>query len=470
VGLFSLKFRVLSQKAAAPAAKTPLRSVAAAPPNPPRPRAAAPPVSGGKGPPRLFFELYWGEVRQQARAFGEIPAKQPVLGGHDDALGMPLWGFELEAGPMVLAEKSGPSYRIFVPPGAEVERRDGEGNFALLAAEQLETAGGRRFVGLANGDALRFTNDESSLVAYVQPPLRAPWANPLAHAPLVTLGLFVLFLGAFGAFVSLAPSDELPDFTAKNVPPVAVRLMTPEPKKKEEARQRLEKIKKQAPEKKEVAVKERPVARPAQISKALQKISAAGPSIKNLLASMDKLGGGPGKKDAKTMESLLGKAPVAALGTGAFGLGGTGSRGVGTQGLEVLRGTGGHGIGALGAGNIGKRAVNGTVGIARARTMVAVGMIDKEAVAKVINSHLSVISACYERALLKEAGLSGKIVLEWSISTSGSVTNAKTKSSTVRSSAVESCILSALKSWAFPAARSATVVVTYPFMFNSVGY
>jgi hypothetical protein len=40
----------------------------------------------------------------------------------------------------------------------------------------------------------------------------------------------------------------------------------------------------------------------------------------------------------------------------------------------------------------------------------------------------------------------------------------------MQSPAVESCIINVLKLWHFPAAKGAGVVITYPFMFNSVGY
>ena len=60
------------------------------------------------------------------------------------------------------------------------------------------------------------------------------------------------------------------------------------------------------------------------------------------------------------------------------------------------------------------------------------GQIDKEAVAKVINSHLAEVQRCYEAALLKTPGLAGKVVLEWSISTPGKVVSSKSKSSTLK--------------------------------------
>jgi hypothetical protein len=60
--------------------------------------------------------------------------------------------------------------------------------------------------------------------------------------------------------------------------------------------------------------------------------------------------------------------------------------------------------------------------------------------------------------------------LEWTISTSGKVTSARVKNSTLRNSGVEGCILGKLKLWDFPPARGASVIVSHPFLFNSVGY
>ena len=107
---------------------------------------------------------------------------------------------------------------------------------------------------------------------------------------------------------------------------------------------------------------------------------------------------------------------------------------------------------------------------ASARQVSAQGSIDRNAVAKVINSHFQEVRSCYERALLKEPGLSGKAVLEWTISISGNVTTVRTKTSSLRNAAVESCILRAIKTWKFPPAKGGSVIITYPFLFNSVGY
>ena len=66
--------------------------------------------------------------------------------------------------------------------------------------------------------------------------------------------------------------------------------------------------------------------------------------------------------------------------------------------------------------------------------------------------------------------LAGKVVLEWSIGLNGRVASAKTKSSTLRNASVEACILSNLKGWQFPTPNGGLVIITYPFLFNSVGY
>ena len=116
-------------------------------------------------------------------------------------------------------------------------------------------------------------------------------------------------------------------------------------------------------------------------------------------------------------------------------------------------GKGGGGIGAMGAGGVGKGPVRAGVQRAASDRVSSQGQIDKEAVAKAINSHLAEVQRCYEAALLKNPGLAGKVVLEWSISTQGRVVSSKTKSSTLKDSSVETCILRSLNTWQFPPAR-----------------
>ncbi|WP_164007634.1 AgmX/PglI C-terminal domain-containing protein [Pyxidicoccus trucidator] len=454
----------------------------------------APRIAPGKGSAQLYLELYWGAIRRDARRF-KPDKKKPVQASLDLPEAMPLWGFTLpETGaPFTLAETLNGSFRLFVPPGTEVEKSGNDGRFAPVTGAALESDGSRRFLTLREGTAARLTQGHMSLVAYAAPKPARVWVNPFQGMPWLALACFIMFGGAFASFIVLKPeSPETADFTQKNLPPVALRLIAPEPKKKEEAKKKLEALKQKAPKpvKEKVAEKAPPkpvektppqpakaVAAPPESKalKALAKLSAAGPATNDLLAAVDKLGSGPGSKNVKNsnykLSGLIGKAPIANAGLGTFGLGGGGKGGGATLGAEILRGKGGGGIGALGVGGVGKGKVGGTVTRATARSIASTqGTVDREAVARVINSHLNEVHGCYERALLKNPGLAGKVVLEWTIGAAGRVVAAKTKSSTLSNAAVEACILSSLKTWTFPAPKGGVVIITYPFLFNSVGY
>lgn len=480
--------------------KPPTRVVA--PPTPSatlRPGVAAPHATSnakGRGRPHLNVELYWGEVRCEARSFHKLPSKKPLVAAARDTAGMPLWGFTLPDEAFELATSAGKAFRVFVPPNATVEAQ-AEGSTTFAPVEPTVEPGGskRRYLTLTSGCAARLCEGEMSLVVYAAPRAERPWGNPLRSVPWLMLIVLTIFGGGFVSFLRYLPQrPEGPDFSARGLPSVAVKLIAPEPQKKAEAKKQLEKIKARAEKAKQLSTKTKdkekppeklatkktqkkePVAsRPAAQSKALQalaRLSAAGPATNDVLAAADKAGTGPGsKKSPFKLSGLVGKDPVANAGIGTFGLGGGGKGGTATRGLEVLNGSGGGGIGALGASGFGKgRGVGGTVTRASPRQIGAKGSIDREAVAKVINAHFQEVRGCYERALLKEPGLSGKAVLEWTISTRGSVTATRTKSSTLRNAEVEGCILRAIKAWRFPPARGGSVIITYPFLFNSVGY
>ncbi len=464
----------------------PIAAAAARPPQRPaeattRRQPVVPSFEARKGRPRLFLELYWGADRREARSFGRIQPKKPVRAAADESAAFPLWGFALPDEGWVLAEEAEAqnTYRLYLPPSAKAERWTGRG-FAPLSEGELKSDGQRRYLLLENGRGVRLLHGQMSLVAYVQPPQKRPFANPFARVSWLTVALLALFGTGFGYFLVKGPKPhQKADFIPKDVAPVAVRLLAPEPKKKEEAKkiakalkERAEALETPATKQAKKALKSAPPAvAQNKALKAIQKLSA-GPAVSSLF-STDKLGGGPGVKGAKEykLSGLIGTGSAAmGPGTGTFGLGGGGKGGFGTKGAEQFRGFGGASIGALGAGGVGKGKVGGTVAKATARSVGVQGTIDREAVAKTVNAHLNEIHACYERALLKEPGLAGKVVLEWTISTGGKVVAAKTKTSTLRNAAVEGCILQKLKTWSFPPAKGGVVIVTYPFMFNSVGY
>jgi hypothetical protein len=492
----------VQQPAPPPAARAP-----AARPTPPPPPAAAPPPAaparritrtdapakagpprtftipskGGRGPARLYFELFWGQGRQGASSFGPTKKDKPVTSGLLDTAMFPLYGFTLPEG-FPIAESSGGGYRLFIPPRAELERRRSDGTFAPVPPTEMEKSGGRRSITLQLGSAVCLREGEMACVAFVAPPPEKVHVNPFKNRPWFFIGLLTLFVAPSLYWAIFGPKlEDLADFSAKNLNPVAVRLLAPQKKeeKKKEPEKKKEEPKKEEPKKeakkepekkptkptpKPVATVQPKVEPPKDMTKALAKVTAAGPAMKSMLAAINKIGPG-GNNTAFKLSGLVGKGPVAST-NGLPGIG----IGKGGGGREILLGAGGGGIGALGVGSVGKGPVRSGVTRAVSTSIASQGQIDKEAVAKVINSHLAEVQRCYEAALMRTPGLAGKVVLEWSISTSGKVISSKSKSSSLKDVSVEACILRSLNNWQFPPAKGNSVVITYPFIFNSVGF
>jgi FHA domain-containing protein len=196
---------------------------------------------------------------------------------------------------------------------------------------------------------------------------------------------------------------------------------------------------------------------------AMGKLNIAAPGKKSMVQAVSNIDAvrAPGGSSFR-VGALIGKLPSSQVSVGGGGGGTMLTRG----GAELLRG--GDGIAQLGRRDSGK--VRGSVTHASARQVDAKGSISREEVAAVINAHLKEVQYCYEKTLLKDPGLTGKLILEWTIDTNGSVGRVKEKLSTLRNPAVSSCISSSLKRWQFPKPRGGIVIVSYPFIFNAVGF
>lgn len=147
---------------------------------------------------------------------------------------------------------------------------------------------------------------------------------------------------------------------------------------------------------------------------------------------------------------------------------------VSTKGsTQVLRsaGAGGKGrVAALEKGNTGQKQVMGMVTAKLTRTVSIRGGMSRDAVKRVIDQHLDEVSYCYENALLSNPSIMGKVVFEWKILLSGKVGEVNIKSSSINSRDIHSCIKSAIKTWQFPKPRGNEVIVSYPFIFDIVGF
>lgn len=91
----------------------------------------------------------------------------------------------------------------------------------------------------------------------------------------------------------------------------------------------------------------------------------------------------------------------------------------------------------------------------------------RDSIRAVVKRDNGAIRACYEKALLKEPGLTGKVTVKFVIAGSGAVSAATIESSTLRNAAVEQCVQGRVMKWAFPAHSGGPLAVAYPFVFNT---
>lgn len=147
---------------------------------------------------------------------------------------------------------------------------------------------------------------------------------------------------------------------------------------------------------------------------------------------------------------------------------------VNTRGTtQVLRsaGVGGKGdIAAMERGAVGEGHVMAMVTAKLDRSVSVRGGMRREEVKRVIDQHMSEITNCYETALVVNPSIMGKVVFEWKILLSGKVGEVRILSSTLNSQEIHSCIQAAIRSWRFPAPKGSAVMVSYPFIFDIVGF
>ena len=92
------------------------------------------------------------------------------------------------------------------------------------------------------------------------------------------------------------------------------------------------------------------------------------------------------------------------------------------------------------------------------------GNMDRRIIQKVTKQHKGELHACYEKALAKNKGIKGKIVVNWVIDAKGSVLKTMVKETTVGNPEVENCFTNSIKYWRFPYPKGGgTVQVDFPF-------
>jgi len=152
-------------------------------------------------------------------------------------------------------------------------------------------------------------------------------------------------------------------------------------------------------------------------------------------------------------------------GTG-LGAGGTGSDtiGIGTIGtLGHGAGTGGgsgYGLGGGPKAHAGAKIGTGT-------PPVVTGSLPPEVIRRIVRQSISQVRFCYEKELVKNPALAGKISMSFVIGKTGAVTSASVGSSDVASTEVGKCLTTVFQKMTFPAPDGGGIVkVSYPFVFS----
>lgn len=174
--------------------------------------------------------------------------------------------------------------------------------------------------------------------------------------------------------------------------------------------------------------------------------------------------------------NLQGDSFGEARGFGGLGLhgAGRGGGGVSEHGIGLANvGTAGRGGGGRGGAGYGKGA--GDLGDRSARVPKVVpgrpevqGSLDREIIQRVIRQHRREIRNCYEQELQKNKDLAGRVLVQFTISATGSVVSAVVKESSLKNAAVENCMSTRIRRWMFPEPKGGgIVIVSYPFNLSS---
>lgn len=180
------------------------------------------------------------------------------------------------------------------------------------------------------------------------------------------------------------------------------------------------------------------------------------------------------------VESWDNRMQVAMAGSGSEYALGWGTNGMSFRGTGP--GGGGDGPGALWA--VGSRdalkvgpghGVRSALGPKNVRKVGTVGVPDgtvsaycrKDDLQRVVRGLTAAIRACYERQLMVQEGLGGKVTLRWTIDGDGGVESMVVAESTIGSSAVERCVADTVRRSRFVKPEGGVCVVAWPFVFRA---
>lgn len=131
-----------------------------------------------------------------------------------------------------------------------------------------------------------------------------------------------------------------------------------------------------------------------------------------------------------------------------------------------LRAKGG---GAVATGKKKEKKVKGSVSVKKPSEAFGTGVLDSNAIAKVVRRRRGAVKNCYEKQLKRNPKLSGKVKVQFTILESGRVREARVVQDSIGDPAVGKCIVRNVKRWRFPRPDGGSVTVAFPFLFQPSG-
>jgi len=91
-------------------------------------------------------------------------------------------------------------------------------------------------------------------------------------------------------------------------------------------------------------------------------------------------------------------------------------------------------------------------------------------VGEYLGRHWSKFKYCYEKGLLRDANIYGKVAVTFTIGADGRVEQAEILQASLEDNNVQQCVLRTVRHIRFPKPRGGgEVIVTYPFLFTTSG-
>lgn len=99
----------------------------------------------------------------------------------------------------------------------------------------------------------------------------------------------------------------------------------------------------------------------------------------------------------------------------------------------------------------------------RQKPLTVTGRAEKDVIRRIVRAHINEVRFCYHEGLTRDAGLRGRVVVDFQILETGAVGQSAVQPSTLADKDVGECIAEAVKRWTFPKPVEGAVQVSYAF-------